>query len=201
MPRKKFDRAFISQFTSALDSYDDLSSEINLKELVEECFEAIDRSVKKKVSWDKIIKILKDTIGSDMNISPNSLRNYYLEIQRSRRQEIDNKKLTSLKNKQSKGMKPAKKLQKTTTPVTEFTSVIADVNLMDKPVINHLGSNREEVSSDNIGLTPITKLTSIDLEDEEESERIRRRREKYGSKIVSNVQEAYPNFNFGPERK
>lgn len=201
MPRKKFDRAFISQFTSALDSYDDLSSEINLKELVEECFEAIDRSVKKKVSWDKIIKILKDTIGSDMNISPNSLRNYYLEIQRSRRQEIDNKKLTSLKNKQSKGMKPAKKLQKTTTPVTEFTSVIADVNLMDKSVINHLGSNREEVSSDNIGLTPITKLTSIDLEDEEESERIRRRREKYGSKIVSNVQEAYPNFNFGPERK
>lgn len=200
MPRKKFDRSIISKFTTALDSYDDLSSEINLKELIEQSFEAIERSVKKKASWNKIVEILHNTIGSDMDISPNSVRNYYLEIQRTRRQEVGNKKSNSLKNKQSKRVKSTRELQKSIAPVTELTPIIIDVDTRDIPIIEQSESDQEEVVSAAINLTTGTEPADIALEDEE-AERIRIRREKYGSKITSDVQEAYPNFNFGPERK
>lgn len=152
MPRKKFDRSIISKFTTALDSYDDLSSEINLKELIEQSFEAIERSVKKKASWNKIVEILHDTIGSDMDISPNSVRNYYLEIQRTRRQEVGNKKSNSLKNKQSKRVKSTRELQQSIAPVTELTPIIIDVDTRDIPIIEQSEFDQEEVVSAAINL-------------------------------------------------
>ena len=74
---KKIDISLINKIEEGLNSQEEWQLEVNFHELVKLTFFAIDTAVKRKASWEAIAQSIQESIGSEVEINPNTLRQYY----------------------------------------------------------------------------------------------------------------------------
>lgn len=104
---KKINREIPDAFSRALDESDVWESSINLRELIEDTFFSIEGARKRGAKWEDIASILSAQIGDGVEIKADTLRQYYLDLNKNR-DELAKKKRQKSRKKQSDSKSVAK---------------------------------------------------------------------------------------------
>lgn len=89
---KRINRNFAEAFSTVLEETDEWRSEINLRELIEESFFSIEKAREKKASWEQIATVLQTTIGGEIEIKADTVRQYYFDAAEKRAELAKKKK-------------------------------------------------------------------------------------------------------------
>jgi len=88
---KRIARNFTDAVSTALEETEDWKSEINLRELIEETFPSIKKARAKKATWEQISAVLQKTLGDEIEVKSDTLRQYYFDAV-SKREDLAEKR-------------------------------------------------------------------------------------------------------------
>lgn len=148
----KLSKKDLATFQSKMGAVDSsYQSSFNLREVVGESFELIQKARKYKVSWEQIAKLLQESSETDLAVSPESIRQYYFEF--SKNPELLPKK--KRKSKSIRGKQKDKKVSNVPPALASKTSVeTSDISVVS-------GDNNPQDLSDH-GITSEQVANVID---------------------------------------
>ena len=98
---KRINRSVSDAFSAALEETEEWKVDFNLRELVEDSFFSIEKARNRGASWEQIADLLQTTIGNEIEIKPDTLRQYYFDALKIKDELAKQKRRKSGKRKKT----------------------------------------------------------------------------------------------------